>query len=130
MIAGLRDLGKTVFLTTHYMDEAEALADRVAVIVGGRIVAEGDPVGLREGAGGDAVVTFTLPPGVAASELPALPAAELRALGRRVELHSGAPTRTLAALTGWAAARDLELAGLEVRRPSLEDVYLRLTGGS
>jgi ABC-2 type transport system ATP-binding protein len=129
VIDGLRELGKTVFLTTHYMDEAEALADRVAVVVGGRIVAEGTPpeIGGRER---DAVVvSFRLPPGLTPDALPQLPDADLQALGSHVELRSATPTRTLATLTAWARDRDIELPELEVRRPSLEDVYLRLTDG-
>jgi len=127
VIDGLRGLGKTVFLTTHYMDEAEALADRVAVVVDGRIVAAGTPPELG-GRDRDAVViSFRLPHGLAHDQLPDLPDAEVHALGAHVELRSATPTRTLARLTGWARERDLELPELEVRRPSLEDVYLRLT---
>jgi ABC-2 type transport system ATP-binding protein len=132
VIAGLRDLGKTVFLTTHYMDEAQALADRVAVIAKGRIVAQGSTAQLGGRDHAETVVSFTLPDGVAAGELPALPGAEPLpaeplAAGAQVELHTSTPTRTLAALTGWAQARGLELPQLEARRPSLEEIYLRLT---
>jgi ABC-2 type transport system ATP-binding protein len=70
VIAGLRDLGKTIFLTTHYMEEAERLADRIAVIAAGRIVAEGTAATLGGRDTEASVVSFTLPPGVSATELP------------------------------------------------------------
>ncbi len=106
-VRGLRELGKTVLLTTHYLDEAEQLADRVAVLRRGEIVSEGTPAELTGGAveteiryqvGGDEVVERT-------SE----------------------PTRRLHELTSEALARGEELDGLEVRRPTLEDIYLELT---
>jgi ABC-2 type transport system ATP-binding protein len=129
LIDDLRALGKTVFLTTHYMDEAQHLADRVAIIKDGRIVAEGRPgdLGRREAA--STVVRFGLPPGVAASDLPPTLAGRVRpgATGRW-ELETAAATADLAALTGWAVGRGMELEGLEAQRPSLEDVYLELTG--
>jgi ABC-2 type transport system ATP-binding protein len=126
LVASLRTLGKTILLTTHYMDEAQYLADRVAVIAGGRIVAEGEPdeIGVR----GDrsAVVGFRLPDGVGVEDLPVGNAA-LRHDGH-VTLESETPTRDVAALTAWAAGRGTELEGLTVSRPTLEDVYLSLTG--
>jgi ABC-2 type transport system ATP-binding protein len=131
VISGLRGLGKTVFLTTHYMDEAEHLADRIAVIVGGRIVAEGAPATLGGRERMSAAITFSLPGRVSAQELP--PA--LRDLVRasengRVELVSGRPLADVKALAEWASERGLDdLPELDVRRPSLEDVYLELTGG-
>ncbi len=127
VIAGLRDIGKTVFLTTHYMDEAQALADRVAVIARGQIVAEGTPedLGGRDRAG--ALVSFVLPDGLAASELPRIADAERTLIGSRVELRTTAPTRALATLTAWGVERGFELPELEARRPSLEEIYLQLT---
>ena len=128
LIADLRALGKTVFLTTHYMDEAQFLADRVAIIKDGRVVAEGGPreLGRREAAG--TLVRFGLPAGMTAADLPADLAGRVReAGGGRLELATGAATRDLAALTGWAVGRGVELDGLEAQRPSLEDVYLELT---
>ncbi|HTR88903.1 MAG TPA: ABC transporter ATP-binding protein, partial [Solirubrobacteraceae bacterium] len=127
VIAGLRDIGKTVFLTTHYMEEAQALADRVAVIAHGRIVAEGTTgdLGGRDRAG--TIVSFRLPEGAAAGELPGLSEERVDVAGQRVEVRTMNPTRTLATLTGWCLERGLELAELEARRPSLEEIYLRLT---
>src|SRR5207248_6229463 len=128
VVAGLRDLGKTVFLTTHYMDEAENLAHRIAVIAAGRIVAEGTPrtLGGRERMA--ARVRFTLPDGRGADALPeALRALVRSATDGRVELESREPLRDVKALADWAHANGLDLPDLDVRRPSLEDVYLELT---
>jgi len=130
VIANLRDLGKTIFLTTHYMDEAQALADQVAVIVAGEIVARGTPetLGGRDRELSD--VSFSLPRGSALTDLPeALSTiATLREDGR-VHLSVPAPASLLHVLSGWALERGAELADLEVGRPTLEDVYLRLTDG-
>jgi ABC-2 type transport system ATP-binding protein len=125
VIAGLRDLDKTVFLTTHYMDEAQVLADRVAIIVAGRIVAEGPPDKL----GSDAAPTeirFRLPDGVTVAALP-LDGDKVQEDGRFVVVHTGAPVDRLHELTGWALEQGLDLTGLEVGAPRLEDVYLDLT---
>ena len=107
MIRSLRELGKTILLTTHYLDEAEQLADRVAVLRGGRIVAIGTPAELTGAA----------------------PATEIRYRrnGEEVVLHTEDPTRLLHELTGSALAQGFELEGLTVRRPTLEEVYLSLT---
>ncbi len=130
VIANLRELGKTIFLTTHYMDEAQVLADHVAVIVAGEIVAEGTPetLGGRDRALSD--ISFRLPAGTALSELPH----ELAALAGqredgRVHLSVGDPAPALHALAGWALERSEHLDSLTVGRPTLEDVYLRLTDG-
>jgi ABC-2 type transport system ATP-binding protein len=124
VIAGLRELGKTILLTTHYMDEAQALADRVAIIAAGRIVAEGAPADLA--AQRSTEIRFTLPAGVGSAELPRI-SGEVATRGRSVEISTEDPTRDLLALTGWAAGRGAALDGLTVARPSLEDIYLTLT---
>ncbi len=129
VVASLGALGKTVFLTTHYMEEAQTLAHRVAIIKDGRIVAEGRP---GELAGDERSVTsirFGLPYGMSASELPAGVAARVVDRGGWLELGSRQPVADLAELCGWAVARGIDLEGLEAVRPSLEDVYLELTGG-
>ena len=129
VIAGLRSLGKTVFLTTHYMDEAENLADRIAVIAAGRIVAEGTPQTLGGRERMAARITFTLPAGVAAADLPDGLAREATSPANgRLVLESARPLVDLGVLAEWALARGVELPDLDVRRPSLEDVYLQLTG--
>ncbi|MDE2669845.1 MAG: ABC transporter ATP-binding protein [Chloroflexota bacterium] len=122
MIRSLRELGKTVLLTTHYLDEAQALADRVAIMVRGEIVAEDTPAGLVA-ADADAVIRFRAPQGTALPD----------GLGLReadeglIEARTADPTRDLNALTSWALAEGIELEDLTVSRLSLEDVFLRLT---
>jgi ABC-2 type transport system ATP-binding protein len=108
MIRSLRSLGKTILLTTHYLDEAELLADRVAVLREGRIIREGTPAELT----GETQETEI----------------RYRRNGQEVVLRTTEPTRLLHDLTEEAIAAGLELEGLTVRRPTLEDVYLALTG--
>jgi ABC-2 type transport system ATP-binding protein len=128
VIAGLRDLGKTIFLTTHYMEEAERLADRIAVLAAGQIVAEGTAATLGGRDTEAAVISFTLPPGVPAADLPpALAGCVTRTAGRHVEADTRSPLRLLGVLADWAQARGIDLPDLDVHRPTLEDVYLQLT---
>ena len=126
VIANLRDLGKTIFLTTHYMDEAQALADRVAVIAAGEIVARGTPANLggRDRAVSD--ISFTLPAGTTVSELPSELAAVAQQRDGRVHISAREPARSLYALAGWALDHDSSLSDLTVGRPTLEDIYLKL----
>jgi len=126
VVQDLCSLGKTVLLTTHYMDEAQYLADRVAVIAAGRIIAEGTPEDLGGRDQAMAVVSFSLPAGMSAADLPPELEAASSIVNGRVELPADQPTRTLHSLTSWAVAREVELPGLALSRPSLEDVYLRL----
>jgi ABC-2 type transport system ATP-binding protein len=125
LISGLRDLGKTVFLTTHYLEEAQALADRVAILRDGRIVAEGRPDELVGGR--TTTIGFSLPEGTAPDRLPAPLAARVRPEGRRLVFTSSAPVADLHQLTSWAIETGTALADVEAARPSLEDVYLELT---
>ena len=128
LVRNLRALGRTIILTTHYMDEAENLADRIAVIAKGRIVAAGTAETLGGRDRQQVVIAFVLPDGLNPADLPAAagaPAVE----DRSVVYRTDSPTALLHTLTGWAVARGFELIGLTVRRPSLEDVYLELTGG-
>jgi ABC-type multidrug transport system ATPase subunit len=127
LVASLRDLGTTIVLTTHYMEEAESLADRVAVIQGGRLVALDTPANLVAREGAEVMISFDLPDGVGAEELPVLGVGTVRARGTRVDIPTAHPTHDLNALTEWALRRDLRLAGLTMARPTLEDVYLDLT---
>jgi ABC-2 type transport system ATP-binding protein len=121
MIRTLRDLNKTVLLTTHYIDEAEFLADRVAIIAKGKIVAEGRPDELRAQSK-DTRISFR---GTVSALPPALGAT---ADNGRVVIESSSPTHTLHELTTWATQQGIELEDLRVTPLSLEDVYLDLTG--
>jgi ABC-2 type transport system ATP-binding protein len=124
VIANLRTLGKTIVLTTHYMDEAQHLADRVIVMARGRIIAEGRPGALGGNASAASFIRFALPPGVALAEVPCSPVLE----GERAVIETSNPVHDIHKLTGWAIERGVDLPSLTVTRPSLEDVYLELTG--
>ncbi len=126
LIGSLRDLGTTIVLTTHYMEEAEVLADRVAVIDAGRLIALDTPEFLVRRAA-RAVLKFELTDGADAAEVPDV-GRHRRVVGSTVRIESSQPTEDLRILTDWACARGAELDGLELARPSLEDVYLDLTG--
>src|SRR6185312_3077608 len=124
LVRGLRSRGTTVLLTTHYMDEAEALADRVAIIARGQIVAEGAPATLGGRDTGTVHIRFVLPTGVAAADLPI----DVSAVhDGKVSIETVDEVAVLHRLTGWAMQCGYELYGLVVERLTLEDVYLRLT---
>jgi ABC-2 type transport system ATP-binding protein len=147
IVRGLRAAGITIVLTTHYMEEAQVLADRVAVLAAGQLVAEGTPatIGGRDTAG--TRIRFVMPDGYERGDLSSVigPTAELDETGPPpagpaetsataarpetglVTVETADPARTLHELTGWALARGVALDRLTVDRPSLEDVYLRLT---
>jgi ABC-2 type transport system ATP-binding protein len=126
LVDRLRDLGATILLTTHYMDEAESLADRVIVMNRGVIVAEGTPDQLAADAGVETIVSFRMPEGVEGIELPRM-GDGIRIDGSAVEIRSQQPTADIHGLAGWALEHDVELADLRLTRPSLEDIYLGLT---
>jgi ABC-2 type transport system ATP-binding protein len=127
VIAGLRALGKTIFLTTHYMDEAEALADRIVIIAAGQIVASGTPATIGGRATEASTITFRLPEGLAVADLPALPAPVTVGRNGLAEIVHEDPVLVLHPLTGWALEAGYPLGDLAVHRPTLEEIYLRLT---
>ena len=128
MIKGLRSLGRTILLTTHYMEEAEYLADRVAVLLDGQIVACAPPSQLLGTEKSTSTVRFRLPAGAGGADLPALVAEEVQIDEDIAMVSTDRPTALLAELTGWAVERGVELADLTVSPPSLEDAYLQLMG--
>jgi len=124
VIKGLANLGKTIFLTSHAMDEVQYLADRVVIIAAGRIVAEGTPESLQGQQKAETVVSFTIPASV---QLPEPLRATARLDGDGIQIDTDDPTRTLFDLTSWAVQQGVQLERLQVMRPSLEDVYLEIT---
>jgi ABC-2 type transport system ATP-binding protein len=123
LIERLRELGTTILLTTHYMDEAQHLADRVAVIDAGRIVATGTPASLGAESA-TTVIEFRIPSGLV---LPDEVVSVGSMTGSVFRASTDAPTKLLREVTGWAGGLGIELEGLSVNRPTLEDVYLELT---
>ncbi len=123
MIRNLQSLGKTILLTTHYMDEAEHLADRVAIMVDGEIVAEGPPSDLSQ-RDGSVTIGFRIASGSGA--LPEDLGAEQTGNSGRYTITTSTPTRSLHELTGWAVEQGIELQELSVSRPSLEDLFIEL----
>jgi ABC-2 type transport system ATP-binding protein len=126
MIANLKSLGKTVLLTTHYLDEAEQLSDRVAIISAGRIVAEGTP-GQLIGTDPASTIRFRL---AGRQSLPPELASSGTGSDGLTEIRTTSPTSTLYELLRWARERGVELEELTLSRPSLEDVYLRMVGAA
>jgi ABC-2 type transport system ATP-binding protein len=123
VVKGLAALGKTIFLTSHAMDEVQFLADRVVIIAAGKVVAEGTPdslVGARPAA---TLVRFITPK----ETLPEAIRGSASQDDEFTEITTDEPTRTLYEVTSWAVQRGISLDGLQVTRPSLEDVYLQIT---
>ena len=127
-IRALCGLGKTIFLTTHFMDEAQTLADRVAVMRAGQIIALGAPDELGGRDARPVEIRFELPDGWTLDELPEVAARQRSAEGRRVLIRTDQAVRATAQITAWALDHDVELAQFSVSQPTLEDVYLELTG--
>ena len=132
VIRALKDRGRTVVITTHYMDEAERLCDRVAVVDHGKVIALGTPAELIAQVGGEHVIDLDIEPASPrppADDLAALPTVKsVRAEGDRVTLTAGEPHRALPALLDLARAAGVKLAGLTTRTATLEDVFVTLTG--
>jgi ABC-2 type transport system ATP-binding protein len=127
-IRSLCDLGKTVFLTTHFMDEAQYLADRVAVMSAGRIIASGRPDELGGRDSRPAELRFSLPAGWSLGDVPQLPCDRRVAEGDRIVVFTREAVRATQILTSWAVDHDVDLGHFSVTQPTLEDIYLELTG--
>jgi ABC-2 type transport system ATP-binding protein len=128
-IRSLCQLGKTVFLTTHFMDEAQYLADRVAVMRDGEIIAAGRPDELGGRDLRPAEIRFSLPKTIALGDVPDLPCESRSLDGERVVVVTRELVRAAQILTTWALERDADLGHFSITQPTLEDIYLELTGG-
>jgi ABC-2 type transport system ATP-binding protein len=129
MIEGLKELGTTIVLTTHYMEEAQHLADRVVIMRGGGIVAQGAPETLGEQLGRETVIRFRTYDGIA-DRVAAAVGRQAIVTGNEASIASTDPQRDLYRLLQWAEGEGVTLPDLEVRRPSLEDVFLEVTSDS
>jgi ABC-2 type transport system ATP-binding protein len=127
-IRSLCDLGKTVFLTTHFMDEAQHLADRVAVMRAGEIIALGRPEELGGRDARPAEIRFILPSTWSLGDIPELPSLSRSIEGDRVLVQTTEPVRAANLLTNWALEHDVDLRHFSITQPTLEDIYLELTG--
>jgi ABC-2 type transport system ATP-binding protein len=127
-IKSLCELGKTIFLTTHFMDEAQALADRVAVMRGGEIIATGRPDEIGGRNLRPAEIRFALPVNWSLGDIPDVPAVGREVQADRVTVFTREPVIATRELTTWALDHDVELAHFSVTQPTLEDIYLELTG--
>jgi len=124
LIRELASEGTTVLMSSHYMDEVEALAQRVAVLSGGRIVGTGSPSSIGGRDQSQVTIRFAMPEDVSPADLPVAPT---RLDARNVEIQTSDELHVLASLVNWALDRDLALAGLSVSRKTLEDIYLGMT---
>ena len=125
-VENLTSTGTTVVLTTHYIEEADYLADRIIVLADGRLVTDTTPRQLRA-TGGPSTIRYPLADG-AAADLPTALANHLDPAGRTIVIRSADVTGALRELVGWAEGHGIDLTGLEIGPPSLEDAYLRTIG--
>jgi ABC-2 type transport system ATP-binding protein len=125
LIRALSSEGATVVMSSHYMDEVEALAQRVAVLSGGHIVATGPPASIGGRDQSEVTIRFRLPEDVSPAELPV---AASKLDQKLVEIRTDDEIRVLARIVNWALDKDIALVGLSVTRVTLEDIYLGLTG--
>jgi ABC-2 type transport system ATP-binding protein len=129
-IRSLCELGKTIFLTTHFMDEAQHLADRVAIMNAGEVIASGRPDELGGRDLRPAEIRFSLPAHWSLGDVPELPAQQRSLKGDRVVVVTPEPVRASHILTSWALDHDIDLGHFSVTQPTLEDIYLELTGAN
>ncbi len=126
-IRSLCELGKTIFLTTHFMDEAQQLADRVAVMRAGEIIATGRPEDLGGRDLRPAEIRFTLPAGRSLADVPEVAARSRSLEEQRVLIATTEPVAAVQQITTWALEGGIELDNFSVTQPTLEDIYLELT---
>ncbi|HTU27803.1 MAG TPA: ABC transporter ATP-binding protein [Solirubrobacteraceae bacterium] len=128
-IRSLCELGKTIFLTTHFMDEAQYLGDRVAVMRAGEIIAEGTPDELGGRDRRPAEIRFTLPENLTLEDVPEVPSEQRTLDAGHVLVHTSQPVEAAHQITGWALERGIALGSFQIAQPTLEDIYLELTRG-
>jgi ABC-2 type transport system ATP-binding protein len=126
MIEGLRTEGKTVFLTTHYMDEAAHLCDHIVILRAGAVAAEGSPDELSRSLGTASDVSFLLPPGITQGQLEKALGTEVAVVAGVVRFRSDNLQRVLARLLRWVEEEHVELSQLQVTQPTLDDVFVQL----
>jgi ABC-2 type transport system ATP-binding protein len=126
-IDGLRELGKTILLTTHYMEEAQRLADRVAILRAGELVAMGSVEEIGRGLDANAIVRFRLPAGTSAQTIASETQSRVETVAGVATIRAADPQPVLYRLTAWADREGRRLDGLEAIRPTLEEMFLELT---
>ena len=131
LLQELRAENRTIVMTTHYIEEAERLCDRVAIVDAGKIIAIGTPQELQAQSANQAAIEMTLSQPFSGGDLPAWPEAIRSSLshdGRQIKVTSGKPARTLVEMVKWTDAQGLELDDVRLNRPTLEDVFIEMTG--
>ena len=131
LIEELRAEKRTILMTTHYIEEAERLCDRVAIVDAGRVIAIGSPRELQERSATKSTIEITLERPLAATDLPRWPEATQSMLSddrRRLTVTSARPAKTLVEVVKWIDAQNLGLEDVRLTRPTLEDVFIELTG--
>jgi ABC-2 type transport system ATP-binding protein len=126
LIEGLRSAGKTVFLTTHYMEEAQRLADRIVILQAGAIAAHGTAEQLSLALGHATRISFLAPPQIGPAQVAAAVGAEVEQDGRWLGFRTDQAQRDLTALLGWAAENGVVLTDLQVAPPTLDDIFVQL----
>jgi ABC-2 type transport system ATP-binding protein len=126
LIEGLRRAGKTVFLTTHYMEEAQRLADRIVILQAGAIAAQGTAEQLSRALGYGTRIGFLAPPQIGPAQVSAAVGTPVEQDGRWLGFRSDQAQRDLTALLGWAAEHGVELTDIRVSPPTLDDVFVQL----
>ncbi len=131
LLEELRAENRTILLTTHYIEEAERLCDRVAIIDAGKIIAIGTPRELQEKSANQSAIEMTLSQAWRGGDLPEWPNATGRTISedaRHIKVTSSRPARTLVEMVKWTDAQGIELDDVRLNRPTLEDVFIELTG--
>jgi ABC-2 type transport system ATP-binding protein len=131
LVEELKSAKRTIVLTTHYIEDAERLCDRVAIVDQGRIIAMGTPREIQARTLGHSRIEIVTAEPVPVAEMPAFPDTEnvtINGDGRALTVHSSRPARTVVELVKWIDSRGIDLVDIHLKRPTLEDVFIELTG--